>query len=120
MPTLALAVPHETDFNSQTLESLAETPAITRILLIGGQAEFAGLSSNLQSKARVIAKDFFSGAAINEIVDEAGADYVLLILPGERVQPGQRIIERFLSVAEDTDAGLVYSDFKDVNGRTIA
>jgi glycosyl transferase family 2 len=43
----------------------------------------------------------------------------LLVFPGEQVVLGQRAIEKFLSVAGDSNAGLIYSDFKDqADGKT--
>ena len=47
-------------------------------------------------------------------------DYLLLILPGEQARFEQRAIDRLLSVAEDSGAGLIYSDFRDeLNGELL-
>src|SRR5262249_59009520 len=40
-------------------------------------------------------------------------DYLLLVLPGSRVEFGQQALERFVHLAEDTGAGLLYSDFRE-------
>src|SRR5438874_2319706 len=120
MPTLTAALAFTNDRRSTALaEALAASPSITRLLLISRDAsESANFSSLLQRKAHVVQSDFFSGAGINRMLDEATTDYILFVLPGERVEPGQRAIERLVSVAEDSEAGLVYSDFKDdLNGK---
>ena len=57
--------------------------------------------------------DSTSGGRIARLIDEAATDYVLLVLPGERVELGHRATERLVAVADDVGAGLVYSDFRD-------
>jgi Glycosyl transferase family 2 len=43
-----------------------------------------------------------------------------LILPGQRLQPGPRMLERLVAAAEDSGAAIVYSDFRDdVAGKII-
>ncbi|MEK6320533.1 MAG: glycosyltransferase family 2 protein [Acidobacteriota bacterium] len=115
MPTLTAALIYANDPRSSALaELLAASPAVTRLLLISHEsAETPNLSTLAQQKARVVQSDFFSGAAINQMLDAATTDYLLLFLPGEHVELGQRAIEKLVSVAEDSGAGLVYSDFKD-------
>jgi hypothetical protein len=54
-----------------------------------------------------------SGAGLNRLIEETTTDYLLLALPGGSVEIGQRAIERFLSVAQESQSAWVYSDFKD-------
>ncbi|MEW6209508.1 MAG: glycosyltransferase family 2 protein [Acidobacteriota bacterium] len=54
-----------------------------------------------------------SGAGLNRLIEETRTDYLLLALPGGKVEIGPRAIERFLFVARDSQAAWVYSDFKD-------
>jgi hypothetical protein len=97
-------------------ESLARQAAVTRLLLIGSQPdETPELSTQIRAKTQVIHRDFFSGSAINHILDAAADDYVL-ILSGERIELERLTIEGSLAVAEDSGAGLVYSDFRDDRG----
>jgi len=52
-----------------------------------------------------------------EISQQAKADYILLSLKPTPFQMGRHALERFLRVATDTDAALVYSDYRErVNG----
>lgn len=62
----------------------------------------------------------FSGANINTLLADWKSDYLLLILPGGQVEPGSRAFERFLQVADDSGAGLLYSDFRQRNGEEVA
>ena len=121
MPTLTAVLMYEEGRESGALaESLAASPAVTRLVLIGRQAaEPNGLSTLAQSKVRVAQSDFLSGAGINQILDGATTDYLLLCLSGDQPELGQRAIERFLSTAEESGAGLIYSDFRDELGGQI-
>jgi hypothetical protein len=76
----------------------------------------AGLSTLAKSKARLVQCDFFSGSFVNQLLDECSEDYLLVCLPGEQIALGQRAIERLVSTAEDSGAGLLYSDFRDAAG----
>jgi hypothetical protein len=102
-------------------ESLAASAAVTRLVLICAKSaeqsvEQTGLSTLARSKAHVVQGDFFSGVGVNQLLDEETTDYLLFVLPDGQLEIGQRAIERLLSAAEDSGAGLVYSDFRDVVG----
>ena len=122
MSTLTVAIAFEHDSSSVALvESLAAQAVVTRLLLLRQEpTEPFDLSTRARAKAQIVDADLFSGRGINQIVDAATSDYLLLILPGEQVEFAQRAIERFLSVAKDSGAGLVYSDFTErSDGATI-
>lgn len=56
----------------------------------------------------------FSSDTINLISSKSEAQYTLLITQNHLIEFGQFAIERFQGIAEDTGAGLVYSDYFDV------
>ena len=118
MPTIAAVVTYQEGREARELtESLAASPAVTRLLLFGHQgAEATSLSTLAQSKARVVQGDFLSGSAVNQLIEENTNDYLLFCLPGEQFDLGQRAIERLISTAEDSGAGLIYSEFRDDAG----
>ncbi|MEK6405571.1 MAG: glycosyltransferase family A protein [Acidobacteriota bacterium] len=122
MPTVTAALIYENDSRTRALtESLAASAAVTKLVLISNQsAAPAGLSPGAQSKARVVQNDFFSGPAINQLLEGATTDYLLFFLPGGPVELGRRAVERSITVAEDSGAGLVYSDFKEDLGGQLA
>lgn len=122
MSTLTTALMYEESPGATALiESLTANPALTELLLFSQQsAEPTRLSTRAQTKARVFQGDLFGGAAINQLLAAVATDYLLLFLPGEQVELGQRAIERMLSAAEDSHAGLVYSDLRDDLGSSIA
>ena len=61
----------------------------------------------------------FSGATIRALLEAWKNDYLLLVLPGGKVELGARTLERFVQIADDTGAGLLYSDFRQRNGDEI-
>jgi len=58
--------------------------------------------------------------SISGLLSEIKTDYLLLILPGQTVRLGHRTVERFYSVAEDSGAGWLYSDFRDETAGNIS
>src|SRR5574341_1874891 len=62
---------------------------------------------------------FYSGDLIKDLLDVWERDYLLLILPGGEIELGAHTLERFVQVADDTGAGLIYSHFRDKNGDEV-
>src|SRR5262249_16466950 len=56
---------------------------------------------------------FYSGLAIDSLIEAWRTDYLLLILPGGRVELGARALDRFVQVADDAGSAFVYSDFRE-------
>lgn len=71
-------------------------------------------------QAEIPAGSFLTGRALGQALDRARGDYLLLCLPGGEVFPGARMLERMLQVAEDSSAGIVYSDFRDIDGDQLS
>jgi hypothetical protein len=99
------------------VEALAVSPVVSQLVLISAhEGEATGFSAIAQSKIRTLRGNAFSGTAITELLDETTTNYLLVCLSGDRVEIGYRAIERLLSSARDSGAGLVYSDFRDQVG----
>jgi hypothetical protein len=80
------------------------------------EADASLLSESLAGLAIIVpteARDPRTGGGLAALLDGVVTDYLLLVLPGGAVSLGQRALERLLAVAEDSDAGWVYSDFRD-------
>ncbi len=101
------------------VETLAGEPSVGEILVVNGGVETDRLTGAAKAKSRVLEVAGFPGAGINRVLDETRSRYLLVVVPGELIEPGQRAIERMVSVAADTGAGLVYSDFRDEIGGEI-
>ncbi len=55
------------------------------------------------------------GEALNDLLADLQAEYLLLTLAGSAITLGARTIERLVQLADDTGAALVYSDFREIN-----
>jgi len=116
MPSITAAMIHGGDAEPYGLaETLATSPAVERIALIGStDRDLARLPAGLQNKAWIVQGDnFSSGSVVNQILEEAGTDYLLVVSRSQRLKVGQRALERLIASAEDSGACLVYSDFMD-------
>jgi hypothetical protein len=122
MTGITAALVYESDARTRGLiESLARSEAIGRVLLAQrGQVEPLSLPSGLIGKITFIDTELSSGAGAGRLLDEAAGEYLLVVLPGEQVDLGQRSLERLLAVAADSGAGLIYSDFRDDYGAQVS
>jgi len=66
------------------------------------------LSRRVESLA---AESFPGGSCLMAVLERCKAGFVLMIMPGQKVRLGPRTLERFLDVALDTGAGLIYCNF---------
>ena len=115
MSTLTVAFVSERDPRSAALiESLASRADVTKLVAFGKQpVQSFELTDRARDKFQIIESDLCSGDGINQLLDVSNSDYLLLIAPGERVELGPEAIDRLLAVARDSNAGMIYSDFKD-------
>lgn len=62
----------------------------------------------------------FSSKTIQKIAENSDAKYSLIYTKDSPLEPGQFALERFFRIAEDTQAGLVYSDYYEIKSGTRA
>jgi hypothetical protein len=60
--------------------------------------------------------NLFDSRTMKSIASKTKGDYALIQIKRGKIIPGQFFIERFLSVIQNTSAGLVYSDFYERDG----
>ena len=102
--------------NSRFLDAITTSRAVSRVLILGGAAGSSPIAG--ETVVRLDA-DLMSASGLYRVLETAPADYLLVVLPGQRVYPGERIVERLLASGEDSGAGLVYSDFRDEAGGVL-
>ncbi len=108
----------ESEQQAALVDELVASPAVAEVLLLKG-AEQDYATSKL--KTRWLAADsLLSGASVSKILSETKSPYLLFVLPGQAVELGYRAVERLAQVAEDSRAGLVYSDFRDQTDEAIS
>lgn len=116
MHRLTIAIPFT---ENNQLETLARKhiahPLVEEILCLSASAPPA-----LPNGMKAINVDaFFSGLAIDSLIEAWRTDYLLLLLPGGRVELGAHALERFVQVADDAGAAFVYSDFRERSGADV-
>lgn len=95
------------------LSALARHPLVSQIIVLGDAAP--GVNNE---KLQLLAADSpASGAAVQQVLDACRADYLLWVLPGSHIALGARTLERFAQVAEDSGAGWLYSDFRELSAQ---
>lgn len=112
MPTVTAALVYEGDSSRSMMKALAASSLVSGLILVGEALDTDGSAiANLETQS--VPGDFFSGRVAARILDSLTSDYLLIVFPGELIEIGARAVERMLQAAQDSGAGLVYSDFKD-------
>jgi hypothetical protein len=79
------------------IEELVWNPRVAKVLLVHGDTyESLVLPSDLPDTVQSLQVNSPLGSGITRTLDEAIGDFVLLIMPGERVKLAPRAIERLL------------------------
>jgi glycosyltransferase involved in cell wall biosynthesis len=116
MNKLTIAIPYTEDKQFKTLALQLTAHQLVEEVLCMHQDGPPSLPEGVKA---VKVDAFFSGPAINSLIEAWRTDYLLLILPGGRVELGARAPERFVQVADDTGSAFVYSDFRQQNGAEV-
>ena len=103
---------HGEKHTENTIDALQSFDKIAEIILLGEQR--SGIS---KEKTRDLQVDALkSSGTIRTISENAQTDYILYLLTDTLIDPGQFCIERMVQVADDTGAGIVYSDYREIDG----
>jgi hypothetical protein len=68
----------------------------------------------------IVAEHMFATSTILQIAKNTNASYAFIALQNTPVEPGKFAIERFLRVAEDTSASMVYAAYREIKNNTEA
>jgi len=112
MNTLTVILSHlpitqlETTINRFTDSSLVE-----RVFIVHDKI-YAGSHPKCET---VKSGSFTSGKTLNHLIEKIKTKYFLMIVPTQRIELGQNALERMIDVAEQTQAGMIYSDYYEMN-----
>jgi hypothetical protein len=107
--TVAIPFSENSSFKN-TLRQFTQSSSVEKIFVFHNGAYFP-----LSSKCEGIKVDSpNSSAALNSLLKRVKSKYLLLITESGEIEFGQFALEQFLSVAEETNAGIVYSDYYDI------
>ncbi|MGE5351973.1 MAG: glycosyltransferase family 2 protein [Acidobacteriota bacterium] len=98
------------DFTRKTVSELYNSGLVDKCYLI----VTTDVEENIEGCEKLKVESLFSSETVSQLKEKSNADYTLFITQDNLIEFGQFGIERFLHVAEDTGAGLVYSDYYEV------
>ncbi len=104
----------DADVINQTIDQLSASPLVDQIYLLTNdpQAEPIGQTRLLYTN------QMWNTGTIRQIAGLSNADYTLLYVKPDTLQVGLLALERFVGIADDTDAGMVYADYHAWKGDT--
>ena len=91
-----------------TVDELASSPLIHGVFLLG-----TGDAPALEHTTLLRVPSLFGSDAMAMIARRASTPWVLFVTRDARITLGQFALERFLTVGEETGAGMLYADYAD-------
>jgi hypothetical protein len=91
----------------KTIIEFIGSELIGKIFLLSSRTDLP----EIKGTEKIKIENYHSSKTINLIAENSDTDFTLFLLEDVLIHPGQFTPERFLSVAENTNAGLCYSDF---------
>lgn len=107
----------EFDITSKTVAQLNSLPLVNNIYMITNDEN----AKAIYPAYIIRTQDIWSTNTIKEIAKRSVTDYSLIYTKPEVLQTGLYMLERFIGIADDTKAGMVYSDHYQIkdNKQTI-
>jgi len=113
--TVVLPYARQLDFDEMVHQFLASA-SVEKILVL-----HPGEAPRCPARVEAIASDFLqSGQALHRSIAKSASEYVLVVTQSASLHLGQFALERLLDVAEETQAGLVYSDYLERKGSVVS
>ena len=92
----------------ENIKELCESPIVNEVIVLTDKDEI-----QLKENIRCLKIDYlFSSKTIELILKNCQSDYFLFYTQNSDFSLGKNALERFLQIAQQTRAGLLYSDFK--------
>jgi hypothetical protein len=108
---ITVLIPHSTEpYFESTLAQFIDSPIVKKILIVHN-----GAYSGLHAKCTGMKVDSLtSGKTLDAILKKLSTGYLLFISQAQSITFNQAALERFVHIAEDTKAGMIYSDYYEV------
>jgi len=100
------------EFTRATVDQLRSTGLVKRIVLVCTDPSLPPIAEC----GRITVPSLHARATMLRIAERAGTPYALLLLHDTPIDLGQFALDRFLSVAAATRAGMLYADYYDLKG----
>jgi hypothetical protein len=118
MKPLTVVTPHNLGpFFEKTLACLAESALVESVVIVSQEP----VSFKIPKRQVLVAGPLPSSETLRLILEKLKTKYLLLLAGGQQISIEPKSLEKILQAAESTNAGLVYSDFYEVNsqGKTL-
>ncbi|HTP12389.1 MAG TPA: glycosyltransferase family 2 protein [Bacteroidota bacterium] len=112
--TVVIPFEHQRHF-PQTLRQFTQSPAVEKVLVVHG----GGYDGHEPKCEGVPSASFAEGQVITRILSSTLSDHLLVVSHPNAVELGQGALERMVSVAQGTGAGIVYSDYRDIKASKL-
>ncbi len=96
-----------------TVKNLQRSECVSKIVLLSSVEN----ADPIEGTELLAVDNIASSDTMKSILDNTQTDYILFVKKDTPLDFGQFSIERFYYVAENTGAGLVYSDYKEIKGQ---
>ena len=96
----------------RTIDQLRQSPLVEKICLLAT----GSVTAVPEGCARVPVDSLYGSRTMRLIGQKGGTPFTLLVIHDTTIEFGQFALERMVSVAERTGAGMVYSDYHDIQG----
>ncbi len=100
------------DYYKLPANDLSKNSNVREISLVGGSEDIIGLK-------RIKSRNLFDSETMRSIANKTKSNYALVQIKRGKIIPGQFFIERLLTAAQNTSAGLVYCDFYEQEGTKL-
>jgi hypothetical protein len=111
MRLITVVIPFSSQlYFEKNLQQFVKSPLVEKILVVHG-----GDYDASQPKCEGMkVESLTSGKTVNEIFKKTATKYLLLINQAQEITLGQFALERLVEIAEQTQAGMVYSDYYEI------
>ena len=111
MSLISVALPFSTQPHfASTLRQFIDSPLVEKIVVVHDGA-YAGSEAKCEG---VVASALTSGKTLNSILQKVSTEFFLFVTHSQEFQLGQSALERFAGIAQQTSAGMCYSDYFEI------
>lgn len=93
--------------NQITIQRFQSSHIVKEIFIISSDNS----TEQIVGTKRIISENFNSSESVKKIAEHSTTKYTLIVLTDKSINPGKFSLERFVQVADSSNAGIVYSDF---------
>ncbi len=111
MNSIAVALPFSTQsYFDKTLQQFIQSSSVERVYILH-DGKFQSAHAKCEGMK---VGSLTSGTTLNSLFKKVKSKYLLLVTQAQQIDLGQFALERFLAAAEQTGAGVVYSDYCEI------